>query len=109
MVFALAGDSTTTTFMRTFKKGSAKERVSGAKPDFRDDARCGRRVPVPGAGWRRQRETMGLAPPVRQPPPVWLRVFRPADRALHPPKPAAARLPARPGAALPSGAADEVA
>src|ERR1051325_1024925 len=80
MVFALAGDSTTTTFMRTFKKGRAKEGFSGAKQDCRDDARCARRVPALGARWRQPRLTSGTGAPVRQPRPGWLRAFRRADR-----------------------------
>ena len=83
MVFALAGNSTMTTFMngslakvhrqRCVRnqrlKVSARHEVAGMTLD------AGRRVPVRAAGWRPRRLTIGTGGPVRQPRPgVGLRI-----------------------------------
>src|ERR1700724_696291 len=81
MVFAFAGDSTTTTFMDPFDQGArARTFLSARRRSCQDDARPFRRVPVRAEAWRRRRLTSGAAAPVRQPRPVWVPTFRGSAR-----------------------------
>src|SRR3984893_1942891 len=81
MVFAFAGDSTTTTFIDPFDQGArARTFLSAGRRSCQGDARPFRRVPVRAEAWRRRRLTSGIAAPVRQPRPVWVPIFRGSAR-----------------------------
>src|SRR5260370_16653282 len=82
MVFALAGDSTTTTFINPLygARSPLRDSLGGCaikgtqifsvrKRDCRGGVRPGRRVPARGGGWPPRRLTSGIAVPVRQPRP----------------------------------------
>src|SRR6202030_2364320 len=96
MVFALAGDSTTTTFInRLYGARSplrdslggcaikATQIFSARKRGCRGGVRLGRLVPAREGGWPLRRLTSGIGVPVRQPRPGSVPISRRSVRARH--------------------------